>query len=338
MFVSAIGVKNAGFPQFLADPSIRNVASPLTEEMLTPLDPRCRWVQFNSRLTDADFAVLGQWIAQYQSVTLRAYGSYDHSITDLDFLRHFPTVTRFSADTLHNSLQSFDGLGFLPKDVVDLTLGQTKKRLSLAILDRFTDLRRLYLEGAHRDLDMIANLTTLRSLTLHSITMPDLALLLPLERLRALDIKLGGTTQLNLLPEIGAIEYLELWMIRGLNDISAITDMQHLTFLYLESLKNVTRLPDLSHLGQLDTVWLETMRGLADLAPLATAKGLRRLAVVNMPHLQPSAFTPLAGSPTLEEFIPDLGSNKKNSAVLKLVDLPRGDRWMKRVTRQQDFE
>ena len=50
-------------------------------------------------------------------------------------------------------------------------------------------------------------------------------MLLPLTRLLSLDIKLGGTTNLGLLPRIGRLRYLELWLIRGLADIGPVGDM-----------------------------------------------------------------------------------------------------------------
>ena len=62
-------------------------------------------------------------------------------------------------------------------------------------------------------------MTSLEELTLGSITLPDLVLLLPLENLLALDIKLGGTSDLALLPRVGQLRYVELWMIKGLSDI-----------------------------------------------------------------------------------------------------------------------
>jgi hypothetical protein len=79
---------------------IRQVASPLTQALLRPLDSRCRVVQFDSLLTDDDFRRLADFMRQYPDVGLRAYGSYDDSITDLDFLRFFAKLKRFYADVL----------------------------------------------------------------------------------------------------------------------------------------------------------------------------------------------------------------------------------------------
>ena len=76
-------------------------------------------------------------------VGLRAYGSYDRSITDLDFLRFFPHLRQFSADALYDSLTSLEGLNYLPVDAQSIAIGQTRKRLSLAPLARFTGLRQV---------------------------------------------------------------------------------------------------------------------------------------------------------------------------------------------------
>ncbi|MFC7848649.1 hypothetical protein ACFUTU_09255 [Arthrobacter sp. NPDC057388] len=310
-------------------PFIRNIESPLTRDMLRPLDPRCHTVQFSQALTESDYRTLSDWIGQYPSVTLRAYGSYDGSIRDLDFLRFFPSLHKFSADALYHSLQSIEGLDYLPASATLLGLGQTKKKLSLKPLGRFTGLRRLYLEGQTKDIDVISDLTSLRSLTLRSITLPDLSVLQPLTQLRALDLKLGGTRDLTLLPTIGQLDYLELWMVRGLHDLSPIAELKSLSYLFLQSLKQVTKLPDFSRLTKLQTVWLENMKGLTDLSPLLTAPALRQIAVIDMAHLHPEAVGILAKHPALQQVLPGLGSNRKNEAVRKLVGVPSGEGWSK---------
>ncbi|MCZ9880475.1 leucine-rich repeat domain-containing protein [Arthrobacter sp. B2a2-09] len=310
-------------------PLIRDVESPLTGDMLRPLDPRCRVVQFRRALTETDYRVLAEWIAQYPSVSLRAYSSSDGSIRDLDFLRFFPNLDKFSADALYHSLESIEGLGYLPSSATMIGLGQTKKKLSLKPLGRFTSLQRLYLEGQTKDIDTISGLRTLRSITLRSITLPDLSILQPLAQLRALDLKLGGTRDLALLPTIGRLDYLELWMVRGLSDLSPVAELKHLRYLFLQSLKQVTQLPDLTRLSKLETVWLETMKGLTDLSPLLTAPSLRRVAVFDMAHLQPEDVGVLAGHRRLEQLRVGLGSNRKNDAARKLVPLPAGEGWEK---------
>src|SRR6185369_12379093 len=197
----------AGDPAPTSD--FRQAYSPLTPEMLRPSLTGRGVVQFDRLLTDDDFRRLGEWFQPYPEMTLRAYGSYDHSIVDLEFLRYFPTLRRFGADALWDSLTSLDGLRHLPANLEQLGIGATKAKLDLAILARFPELTWLFLEGQTKHLEVISGLARLDDLTLRSITMPDLSLLQPLRRLRSLDLKLGGTHDLRLLPRVGELRYLE---------------------------------------------------------------------------------------------------------------------------------
>ncbi|WP_188785492.1 hypothetical protein [Nocardioides phosphati] len=222
------------------------------------MDEAVEVVQFSSALEDADYRRIAKVLRKFPEAGLRAFGSYDGSIRDLDFLRHFPELRSFSADALYQSLEDITGLEHLRTDLNFLGIGQTKKRPSLAPVARFRELRSLYLEGQTKDIEVVGTLTNLASLTLRSISLPDLSLLKPLSELRALDLKLGGTRELSLLPEIGRIEYLELWMVKGLADISPVAAMPHMEFLFLQSLRQVTALPALSNATSLRRVWLET--------------------------------------------------------------------------------
>ena len=310
----------AGDPQPTSD--FRQVSSPLTDEMLRPALTGRGVVQFDRRLTDDDFRKLGEWFRAYPEMDLRAYGSYDHSITDLEFLRFFPTLRRFSADAMWDSLRSLDGLRHLPTDLEELGIGATKVKLDLAVLSRFPELRWLFLEGQTKHLEVISGLTQLDDLTLRSITMPDLSLLLPLTGLRSLDLKLGGTRDLRLLPRVGELWYLELWMIRGLTDVTAVGSISSLRVLFLQALRQVEELPDFRAATSLRRVRLETMKGLRDLRPLATAPALEAIELIDMRHLRPEDLAPLVGLPNLKAVTPGLGSLRRNEAATALLGLP----------------
>jgi hypothetical protein len=310
----------AGDPAPTSD--FRHVSSPLTDEMLRPSPTGRGVVQFDRRLTDDDFGVLGEWFGAYPEMDLRAYGSYDHSITDLEFLRFFPTLRKFAADAMWDSLTSLDGLRHLPPDLEELGIGATKAKLDLTVLSRFPELRWLFLEGQTKHLEVVSGLTQLYDLTLRSITMPDLSLLLPLKGLRSLDLKLGGTRDLRLLPRVGELWYLELWMIRGLTDVTPVGGISSLRVLFLQALRQVEALPDLTLATSLRRVRLETMKGLRDLGPLATAPALEAVELIDMRHLQPEDLRPLVGLPKLRAVTPGLGSRRKNEAATALLGLP----------------
>ena len=145
-------------------------------------------------------------------------------------------------------------------------------------------------------------------------------------------MKLGGTKNLALLPELQSLEYLELWMVKGLSDLSPVAELPNLEYLFLQALRHVESLPEMSKLVSLRRLWLETMKGLTDLAPIREAPNLRQLGVVDMGHLQPEAFAPLAGKPTLESLRAGLGSKRKNEAVDRLMRLSSDGSWSKPLT------
>lgn len=219
-------------------------------------------------------------------------------------------------------LQDISGLRFLRSDLETLGLGATKRRFSLRPLERFSALRDLWLEGHARDFEVVGQLVRLRELSLRSITLPDLSTLRTLRELETFELKLGGTRNLQYLPEIGRLRYFEAWLVRGLADIGPVADVRSLCSLFLQALKQVTKLPSLAPLSELRRVHLETMKGVHDLAPVAAAPALEELLAIDMRHLQPDAFKVFVGHPTLRAATIGLGSDRKNASVRKLLQLP----------------
>lgn len=302
--------------------SSRHVSSPLTDEMLSRFPTPEGSVTFSTLLADSDFERLADWMRGYPQLSLRVSRSRDSGINDLEFLRFFPFIRHFGAVVLYHTLQSIEGLRHLSPDLESLEIGATKHKLDLSVLARFSGLKRLHLEGQTKGIGAISKLTALEDLTLRSVTLPDLSLLLPMTGLLALDIKLGGTRDLGLLPRIGKLRYLELWMVKGLTNISAVGRLTHLRYLFLQALRRVEQLPDLGSDVELRRVHLETMKGLGDLRPLATAPALEELVLMDMGHLQPEDLRPLVGLPSLKMASVFLNSDRKNKAVRALLNLP----------------
>ncbi len=301
-------------------PFLRNVRSPITTDQLQPLDPKCRTVQFSEPLTERDHEELAKFLGSYPQVQLRIYGHYSEKC-DLSLLRFYSSVRHLAVEVF--GLKDLDGLQHVSPDLESLVLGQTKSKAhSLSFLQRFPRLRKLYIEGHTKDIDTIGTLSHLEDLTLRSITLPDLSILLPLKHLRSLDIKLGGTTHLDHLPRIGKLQYLELWMIRGLIDLTPIASIRTLRCLFLQALKQVTELPSLELLQQLRRIHLQTMKGLKDLRAVASAPALEELLVIDMRHLEPEDFQPFVGHRKLRNATVHLGSSRKDKAAAELLSLP----------------
>lgn len=295
---------------------IRMITSPASREMFRPLRNETV-VQFPQPLTDREYKRVAKLLSSHPEVALRAYGS---KFTDLEFLKFFTEVRHFQADYMYK-LESIDGLRHLPMDLNSLVFGETKtaRQFSLTLLHRFRELRSLYLEKHSKDIEVLGELTALEEVTLRSITLPNLVVLLPLHNLLSLELKLGGTRDLSLLPRIGRLRYLELWQIRGLDDVEAVGEVSTLQYLFLQSLRNVTRLPDMSKLNRLRRVVVDTMKGITDLSPLAAAPALEQLLLVAMKHISLEDLECLRGHPKLREAVFGLGSLKRNAAAYDLI-------------------
>ena len=266
-------------------------------------------VQFRRRLDDERYHRLARLLAGRPEIGLRVFASPD--ITDLEFLRFFPALRSFQVDAMWDRLSNLDGLRHLPAELDALGIGSTKRPMSLAGLARFGRLRWLAIEGRHRDLEVIGDLRTLETLMLRSVPLDDLALLTSLDDLTSLDLKLGGTTDLRLLPRVGRLERLEIWQVRGLSDVSAIAEVRTLRSVFLQALSQVRSLPTFDGLTNLRDVTLHTMKGVKDLTPLAGAPALERLSLIAMGHLEPAALEPLIGHPTLRRGLWNIGSMRK---------------------------
>jgi hypothetical protein len=308
----------------------RIVSSPLTDEMLRPMEARFSSVRLKTPLTDDEYRQIAVFMERHPQAVLTAAHPYEQQITDLEFLRFFPFLRRFVVR--FRALQSLDGLRHLSDSVEVLGILWAERQLDLSVLRRLKRVKTLELESHKKYIEVLSEMTWLEDLTLRSITLPDLSLLIPLTALLSLDIKLGGTKDLSLLPRIESLRYLELWMIKGLSDVSPIGELAELRYLFLQALKNIAALPDLSRAKHLRRVHLETMKGLRDLRPLATAPALEQLDLVDMRHLQPEDLRCLVGHPTLKGVTAGLGNNRKNAAAAALLGLPdasfpKSDEW-----------
>ena len=280
-------------------------------------------VQFSAELAPREHEKLAGMLADHPHAYLRAFCYLGRSeIRSLDFLEHYRALAGFHADLY--DLKDFGGLRHLPRNIRYVGLGKSKyKTVDLRVLANLDALEDLDLEGQTNGLsELLASERPLRRLALRSVTLPDLDPLRPLKRLECFELRLGGTRDLTLLPRIGRLQYLEIWMVSGLADLSWVAALTQLEELFLQSLARVKSLPDLSGLQRLKRVHLETMKGIVDLGPIAKAPALEALNLIAMNHLKPEALRPFVGHPALRQCRIGLGSFRRNAAAYELLGFP----------------
>jgi hypothetical protein len=280
---------------------------------LRPLPPECRFLQFEKPLTPAQLRQAGNLIVDRPDVELYVYSDASR---DLNFLQYFSAVRRLNVSLYR--LEDIRGFALVAGQLEKLVFGNTKRPFSLRFLESMSRLHDLFLVRHKKDLAVIGGLSNLLTLGLSGITLPDLSMLMSLQKLRALQILLGGTRNLALLPRLAAIEDLFLMRITKLSDLNVLGDLVRLKKLNLDWMRNVTALPNFARLVRLEEVRLDLMKGLTDLAPVAAAPSLRRLTVGAMPQLTADSFRCFLNHPRLEELWAYVGRKADNEAIQRM--------------------
>ena len=271
------------------------------------------------QLTDGEYEILASHLAARPDAWLWL----ENGCTEIEVLRLFPGLRNLQVTS--RRLESWSGIRHVADTLEHLVVGETtlKQPISIAPLGLATGLRSLYLIGPVADADAIARMTHMEDLTLRSVTLPDLSVLRPMHGLTRLRLLLGGTKDLRELPDLPALDDLELWRIRGLRDVGILGSLPRLTRLSLQAMSGITELPSLRDARGLRRLALDTMRAITDLRAVADAPALEELLLIAMNQLTPASLAPLIGHPTLRSGVWGLGSTRKNIAAYDL--LPLGD-------------
>jgi hypothetical protein len=285
-----------------------------TAEELSPLRADESWVRVWAELPDDAWQTIASWFVGRPELRLSVERG-----TDLEMLRFFPGLRRLGANSLR--LRTLDGLRHVAGTLERLSIGDTIPRVSLRPVAGLQRIESLDVNGSWSDIDTISSLTSLRTLGIGSI---DLALLRPLDRLERLHSGLGAVRSLELLPEIGRLELVELFRLRGPHDLAPLARMPRLRWLVLASTRSISVLPSFRDCPSLRWVALDAMKGIRDLQPVADAPNLEVVLLVAMGQLAPDDLRPLLGHPTLRAGIWGLESARKNAAAQALLPLPPG--------------
>ncbi|MFZ6645633.1 hypothetical protein ACO0LO_07955 [Undibacterium sp. TJN25] len=283
--------------------------------------------------------------AQRPELEFRVYDG-GPAVCDLSFLKYMDNVRHFSADCLERAagiqhlaslrdlhtlaigignLPDFSFLDLLPAGQLHtLYLGKTVaapvgRQPSLEPLCRQQGLHTLYLEGQKNGIEQIAGLPQLHDLTLRSVALPQLDFLHGMAQLRLLDIKQCRIRDWSALGSMSRLQFLELWQIRGLADLSFMSSMTGLQNLFLQALPQVQALPDVSRLRSLRRIYLEALPKLRDIHPLEQAPALQEFIHIAGRHWQAGDYEGLLQLPALKKACVEFSSEKKSRAFQDLL-------------------
>lgn len=325
------------------DPRLAEFDNTATARQLKALAKNRRIVQIqcSEPVNDRVWGLLNEhFISARPNVMVRAYGGMSKSI-DLKCLKQIPSVRHLSIDRFNDAkglaafgelqqlrsltlgvynLPDLSVLDLLPASLRSLSIDATRsKKPSLAHIGRFKSLRSLRVEGHSKGIEAVGELKWLESLTLRSITTPNLEFLRGLPKLKDLEIKLGGIRSFTGIEGKASIRYLELWQIRELRTIDVVSTLANLQNLYLQSLPHIKALPSLDGSEVLRRVIVNNLKGLRDFRALATAPALEEFGLLMGSPQTPAQLKPVLANPSVRRVAAHFASDRHRDDFRRLA-------------------
>jgi len=197
--------------------------------------------------------------------------------------------------------------------LTSLTLGENRKRnIDLAALEGGRFLKQLFIQGHAKNIDVVANLPSLQSLSLSAFAKTNrLDFIAPIATLRELMLILGGRADVDDLSS-ASLEILQIVRVRGLASFGDLARFPALTALRVEDQLQLTSL-DLSG-AQLERLWLYNCKKLAVLRGLELQSRLREFCASRV-ALDLDALRDRNWPPTMRSVSLYSGSKKWNDEV-----------------------
>jgi hypothetical protein len=144
-------------------------------------------------------------------------------------------------------------------------------------------------------------LSATERLTLWNVKIPA-GLLARIKKLWWLDIRGGSASNLEVAKGAAKLKYLAVNLVRGMCDLSLVSQMTTLCYLNLYGLSKVTQLPSCAKLANLEHASVGQMRGLHSLRGLLQAPNLRELQLAKKINISETDVTEIIEHPNIEAF------------------------------------
>lgn len=159
-------------------------------------------------------------------------------------------------------------------------------------------LRLNHLELLDEDIEWLA---ATERLTLWCVKAPN-GLLARMENLWWLDVRGGSGIDLEVARGAIKLRYLAVNQVRGMRDLSVVSEMTSLRYIMLYGLPKVTHLPSFAGLTQLEHASVGQLRGMVSLQGLLQAPRLRELELVRKIGISESDVDGIINHPSIRQF------------------------------------
>jgi hypothetical protein len=167
--------------------------------------------------------------------TLNGFGAFKN----LDCLEYLPNMKSITVDFFKNN-----EISKINKWLTLESIGIVGDKISIKEIVQQKELKRLFVGGKLKDIEVIGQMKSLRSLSFSQMTLKSLDFLVGLNKLEELNFMLGGTKNLEALPKIPNIKKMNFTYVRQLliPDLMPLNQMKNLQELEFDTLPHLTDL------------------------------------------------------------------------------------------------
>jgi hypothetical protein len=164
------------------------------------------------------------------------------------------------------------------------------------------------------DFSFLGKMSNVNILDLNQVKFKNKKTLGYLTQLKSLTLINGNVNELDFLKELTNLEYLCLGRIRGLNDISFISELKKLKELEINNQAQLTELPDFEELRELKILKLFSIKNLFDVSKINSIKNLEELHFFNLhTEIEPDQFEFLNSKTTLKKVAGNFNKQDKSN-------------------------
>ena len=281
-------------------------------------------------------ALNDKYFSIFPKTGFRLY-SYNKKNLDLNFLKYLPNLEKLSIDYTENAdnisalsclknlkslrlnihlLDNFSFITEISDGLEQFSLETKINSFDISLLNRFKQLKVLYLSGYKKNIESVVNLPLLESLLLKGITLKSTAFLNKIKTLKSLKFHWGSTEDFSDLYGNTNINALQIFRVTKFTDIRLLANLPNLVAAELSCLRHIDSILDLSAHNHLKHILFDDMKSLTNLSQLEFVKNLESVSFSCCPSkFEPENILPVLRNKSVKQCSFYTGSTKKNKMI-----------------------
>lgn len=220
-----------------------------------------------------------------------------------------------------DELKDISFLTNLNPNIINLMLGTGIKNshLDFSIIERFQFLESLFIYKINNGFSILKNLNRLKKLTINSSNIREFTFLKE-TNINTLSLGMMRNCDCSTLRGNEKINYLELYSLNGLDDLSILSELPKLECGSIIQNNRIERIPELRRCEDIKVLVLDRIKRLSDISELAFVPNVERIEIYQAKLVDLLSIEEILKNPSLKSLKCTTGSMKKDRQIKELIE------------------